>query len=72
MMLPLRILWRLRLSLIRKICIMAVFGVGTICIITSTIRVIQIQSDSKSKQPSPSWLMVWAQVEAGVGKGRDH
>lgn len=65
---PLRILWRLQLSPLRKYSIMAIFGVGTICIIASIIRVVQIQSKSGSKQPSPSWLEVWAMVEAAIGK----
>ncbi|KAL8822429.1 MAG: hypothetical protein Q9191_006835 [Dirinaria sp. TL-2023a] len=45
---------------------MAVFGVGTICIVTSIVRVAQIRSKSGSKQPSPSWLELWAMVEAAV------
>lgn len=68
MILPLQILWRLQLSPMRKYSIMAIFGVGTICIITSIIRVVQIRSQSGSKQPSPSWLELWAMVEAAVGK----
>ncbi|KAL8806231.1 MAG: hypothetical protein Q9182_001506 [Xanthomendoza sp. 2 TL-2023] len=66
MIFPLRILWNLQLNLIRKISIMAIFGVGMVCIVTSTIRVAQIHSKSGLRQPSPSWLIVWAIVEASV------
>ncbi|KAL8812128.1 MAG: hypothetical protein Q9200_001272 [Gallowayella weberi] len=66
MIFPLRILHMLQLGRIRKISIMAIFGVGMICIVTSIIRVTQIHSKSRSKQPSPSWLIVWAIVEASV------
>lgn len=68
MIFPLRILWNLKLSLVRKISIMAIFGVGVVCILTSIIRVSQISSRAKSRQPSPSWLIVWAIVEAAIGK----
>ncbi|KAI4233166.1 MAG: hypothetical protein L6R40_007168 [Gallowayella cf. fulva] len=66
MIFPLRILWNLKLSLVRKISIMAIFGVGVVCILTSIIRVSQISSRAKSRQPSPSWLIVWAIVEAAI------
>ncbi|KAL8695599.1 MAG: hypothetical protein Q9224_003310 [Gallowayella concinna] len=66
MIFPLRILWNLQLNLIRKISIMAIFGVGLVCIITSIIRVAQIHSKAQSKQPSPSWLIVWAIIEASI------
>ena len=69
---PLPTLWKLKMSPLRKYSIMAIFGVGTICIITSIVRVAQIRSKSGSKQPSPSWLELWALVEAAVGKLTRH
>ncbi|KAL8724990.1 MAG: hypothetical protein Q9166_007639 [cf. Caloplaca sp. 2 TL-2023] len=66
MVFPLRVLWNLKLDTVRKLSIMAIFGVGIICIITSIIRVAQIHSKAKAKQPSPSWLIVWAVIEASI------
>lgn len=68
MIFPLPTLWKLKMSPLRKYSIMAIFGVGTFCIITSIIRVVQIRSKSGSKQPSPSWLELWAMVEAAIGE----
>lgn len=67
MVFPLRVLWNLKLSPLRKLGIMSVFGVGILCMVTSTIRVAQIRAKSGTKQPSPSWLEVWAMVETGIG-----
>ncbi|KAI4271822.1 MAG: hypothetical protein L6R38_006767 [Xanthoria sp. 2 TBL-2021] len=67
MIFPLRILWNLRLNRVRKLSIMAIFGVGIVCIITSIIRVANIHSKAQSSQPAPSWLMLWAVVEAAIG-----
>ncbi|KAL8846136.1 MAG: hypothetical protein Q9221_008753 [Calogaya cf. arnoldii] len=66
MIFPLRILWSLRLNRVRKLSLMAVFGVGIVCIITSIIRVANIHSRAQSSQPSPSWLMLWAVIEAAI------
>ncbi|KAL8919906.1 MAG: hypothetical protein Q9172_004754 [Xanthocarpia lactea] len=66
MMFPLRILWNLQLNRIRKLSIMAIFGVGIVCIITSIVRVANLHSKAQSSQPSPSWLILWAVVEASI------
>ncbi|KAL8991929.1 MAG: hypothetical protein Q9169_007521, partial [Polycauliona sp. 2 TL-2023] len=66
MVFPLQILWNLQLNRTRKISIMAIFGVGIVCIITSIIRVANIHSRAQSSQPAPSWLMLWAVIEAAV------
>ncbi|KAI4223306.1 MAG: hypothetical protein L6R36_005510 [Xanthoria steineri] len=66
MIFPLRILWSLRLSRVRKVSIMAVFGVGIICIITSIVRVTNIHKRAHASQPAPSWLILWAVIEAAI------
>ena len=68
MLFPLQILWNLRLDRVRKLSIMAIFGVGIVCIVTSTIRVANIHSRTQGSQPAPSWLMLWAVIEAAIGK----
>lgn len=68
MVFPLPILWKLKISPLRKYSIMAIFAVGTICIITSIIRVAQIHDRSGSRQPSPSWLALWAMIETAIGR----
>ncbi|KAL8865371.1 MAG: hypothetical protein Q9198_009352 [Flavoplaca austrocitrina] len=66
MLFPLQILWNLRLDRVRKLSIMAIFGVGIVCIVISTIRVANIHSRTQASQPAPSWLMLWAVIEAAI------
>ena len=68
MLFPLQILWNLRLNRIRKLSIMAILGVGIVCIFTSIIRVANIHSRTQASQPAPSWLVLWAVIEADIGK----
>lgn len=68
MIFPLRILWKLKMSPLRKYGIMSLFGVGILCIITSIIRVVRIQARTGSKQPAPPWLELWAMIEASIGQ----
>jgi hypothetical protein len=68
MLLPLRLIWNLQIPVVQKISIGGIFGVGLVCVITATIRVVQIGVESGSDTtPSSSWLAFWAIIEASIG-----
>ncbi|KAI9777321.1 MAG: hypothetical protein M1839_008929 [Geoglossum umbratile] len=66
MALPMRLLWNLRISLAEKISVACIFGVGVICMIFATIRVISISEKAATGQASPTWLALWAVIEDSV------
>ena len=70
MIFPLQILWKLKIGRLRKYSIMALFAVGTLCIITSILRIVKIHAKSGWNQATPSWLMLWAMIEAAIGMFR--
>ncbi|KAJ5747720.1 uncharacterized protein N7511_009416 [Penicillium nucicola] len=65
MALPLRLIWNLKMKSKQKISIGALFCFGWICIIISTIRVVQL-GESVNGVPSTSWLALWATIEASI------
>jgi hypothetical protein len=68
MILPLRLIWKLQIPLMQKVSIGGIFGVGFICVIAATIRLVQIGVESGSDTtPSSSWLAFWAIIEASIG-----
>ncbi|KAH0544804.1 hypothetical protein FGG08_001033 [Glutinoglossum americanum] len=67
MALPMRLLWNLRISRAEKISVACIFGVGVICMIFATIRVISISQKAETGQASPTWLALWAVIEDSVG-----
>ena len=68
MALPMRLLVNLRISRAEKISVACIFGVGVICMIFATIRVISISEKAATGQASPTWLALWAVIEDSVGK----
>ncbi|KLJ09267.1 hypothetical protein EMPG_15293 [Blastomyces silverae] len=67
MALPVKLLWSLRLPLIQKASLGALFSVGIICIAMATIRVVQIGTKAENNStPSSSWLAFWGILEAGI------
>ena len=64
MALPLRLIVGLQMPLSRKVSIAALFCLGFVCIIASTIRVTQINNGAR--QPTVPWLALWGTVEAAV------
>ena len=63
---PARVLWNLQMTKAKKYSVMAVFAVGSLCIVTATIRVASITAATGAGMPSPSWLMTWAMVETAI------
>lgn len=58
MIIPLRVLWDLKMSLIEKISIGVVFMVGFITMITAIIRSVSLDSSVSGGQVSTTWLML--------------
>lgn len=61
-------LYRLTLNRVRKINILGIFGVGTICICVATICFAQPASKHPGKCPGPLWLAIWSTVESAIGR----
>lgn len=66
MALPVRLIWNLKMKTKQKLSIGGLFCFGWICIIISTIRVIQL-GETVNGVPAPSWLALWATIEASIG-----
>jgi hypothetical protein len=58
MVIPIRILWNLKISLIEKISISVIFVFGIITIVTAIVRVVSLESDSDDHQISTTWLIL--------------
>ncbi|GME49708.1 hypothetical protein K490DRAFT_71845 [Neofusicoccum parvum] len=61
---PINMLWKVRISLRRKLALGSVFLVTLITITISIIRVTVV--DSTFKQADMSWLYVWTNIEMGA------
>lgn len=58
MLVPLRVLWNLKISRIEKISIGLVFAVGLITMVTAIIRSVTLSSTSGTGEVSTTWLML--------------
>lgn len=67
MILPLRLVWNLRVSPQEKAGIIATFGVASLCVIAAMLRVISVGSKSGISTPSSSWLALWGMIEGCIG-----
>lgn len=71
MVLPIRVIWNLRLPLSQRISIGGIFSVGILCIVMACVRVAQIGEKSNSNStPSSSWLALWGIAESGLGTSK--
>jgi hypothetical protein len=66
MILPIRLIWNLQMKTRQKLSIGGLFCFGWICIIVSTIRVVQL-GETENGVPAPSWLALWGTIEASIG-----
>jgi hypothetical protein len=66
MFLPIRLVWPLQMARHRKIGVCVLFALGFVCIIFSTIRIVQI-TNGKTKSPDPKWLTMWTVIECSTG-----
>ncbi|KAJ5576441.1 hypothetical protein N7535_003367 [Penicillium sp. DV-2018c] len=65
MILPIRLIWNLQMRLRQKLSIGGLFCFGWVCIIISTIRVVQL-GETQDGTPAPSWLALWGTIEAAI------
>lgn len=68
MALPIRLIWNLQMPRAEKLAIGALFCSGFVCITIALLRVVQIGVKAHNSTPSSSWLALWAEVEAAIGK----
>ncbi|KGO40834.1 hypothetical protein PEX2_075080 [Penicillium expansum] len=65
MILPIRLIWNLQMQTRQKLSIGGLFCFGWVCIIISTIRVVQL-GETENGVPAPSWLALWGTIEASI------
>ena len=68
MILPLRLVWNLRVPFYERIGIIATFGVALLCVAAAIVRVVSVGSKAGTSTPSSSWLALWAVIEGAIGK----
>jgi hypothetical protein len=68
MLLPLDLIWNLKMPLSQKLSIGGLFSLGFVCIAVATIRVRELGSTVKNSQPSTTWLALWGIVESSIGR----
>lgn len=68
MAIPLRVLWNLRISLIEKFSVGAVFVVGIITMVFAVVRVVSLNKSTSGGQVSTTWLILWGGIEGCVGE----
>ncbi|KAL9028227.1 MAG: hypothetical protein Q9180_007198, partial [Flavoplaca navasiana] len=61
---PVALLWRVRISLRRKLILMFVLGLSIFTIILSIVRIAGAQYPASSIDPA--WMVFWLQLEAAV------
>lgn len=69
MALPISLLWNVRVSLARRLTLVAVFGLVLITMITAILRVILVPKNGPlyPKQVETTWHYLWHVIESVVG-----
>lgn len=68
MFLPIRLIWNLQIAPLPKIGVGLLFATALVCILFSTIRIVQIGiRDGKPMTPEPKWLTLWTIIECSTG-----
>lgn len=68
MILPLRLVWNLRVSKPEKLGIIATLTMASLCVLTALARVISVGTRSGVSTPSSSWLALWGMIEGAMGE----
>ncbi|KAL6711709.1 hypothetical protein ACN47E_004643 [Coniothyrium glycines] len=66
MFLPLRLIWGLQMERNKKIGCGLLFASGFVCILFSTLRIVQVGGDGKPRSPDPKWLTMWTIIECST------
>ncbi|KAK1916497.1 hypothetical protein P3342_004316 [Pyrenophora teres f. teres] len=66
MTLPIRLIWNLQMEKAKKVGCGLLFASGFVCILFSTIRIVQVGQDGKPRSPDPKWLTMWTIIECST------
>ncbi|KAI4624471.1 hypothetical protein J4E83_004146 [Alternaria metachromatica] len=66
MFLPIRLIWNLQMEKPKKIGCGLLFASGLVCILFSTIRIVQVGQDGRPRSPDPKWLTMWTIIECST------
>jgi hypothetical protein len=68
MVIPLKLVSKLKISTWEKIGVAAAFSVGLISMLFAIVRVIALVSKTGTAEANPTWLALWSVIEDLVGK----
>lgn len=63
---PVNLLWRVKISLRRKLALASLFSVTILIMVFAIVRVAVVSA--YSHQPDQTWLFLWDSIEQTVGK----
>ena len=66
MLIPLRLLWGLRVNQRQKLALLVIFSLVFIIIVFAIVRVVEISPSSQ--RVDPVWLVLWSMTEGSVGR----
>ncbi|RFU29596.1 hypothetical protein B7463_g6733, partial [Scytalidium lignicola] len=66
MVIPIKLLWTLRISTFEKLSVGFAFSVGIITMIIAIIRVVSLDNSVQNGEVNTSWLILWAAIEVCV------
>lgn len=66
MIIPLRLLWGLRVNRTQTLALVVIFSLVVIVIVFAIVRVVEISPSSG--YVDPIWLVLWSMTEGSVGK----
>ncbi|KAJ8112282.1 hypothetical protein OPT61_g5311 [Boeremia exigua] len=68
MLLPIGLIRNLQLPKAQKISVIALFGMGGLCMLASVLRVVQVgeTTGGSNNQPSLTWLALWSIIESSI------
>lgn len=64
MLVPVTLLWRVRLSIRKKLALGGIFSITVLIMVFAVVRVIVVSS--YSSEPDQSWLYMWSSIEQTV------